>query len=525
MPAISLNKVAFILLIVGISALTSCDKSPAQTGFFDENTLSIAAFLEENKEEYSRFWELVQATGLYHTLNAYNPLGNGFTLFLPTDEAFDRYILQNDKYSDFKSLQDDHDFARLLSRYHLVNQSLLTNEFPYGALPDTTATGDYLSIGIEVMEDTSLYKVNNTAPVIIYDIETTNGFIHVINEVLEPITFNSFEWLKNKEGYSILSQAFELSGLKDTMGIFRHTPSGQLIKNGYTVLAEHDSVFQRNGIQSIDDLIDIYHTPGLDLDDPEGGLYQFAAYHMIEGRYFLDAFEGSSNYNSYAVYPLFISAGLDIIINPGVDTFGIEISGTDTVLINYVGLNYQESNVNTKNGPIHFITEIMELYQPNRSVRIFQFLEDPKILESSKTTGTYEFVDPNLFELIWWEGPEELIYVKGSGSDNSANQRDYIELEGFFRFSYTMPKIMPGRYEVEIRTDALGGNNATIQVKIDRKRMGGNVNLTSGGNNNNPYHNFGIGILEFTRYEEHIIEINTLIPGIMKLDYIRFIPE
>jgi len=246
---------------------------------------------------------------------------------------------------------------------------------------------------------------------------------------------------------------------------------------------------------------------------------------MLEGRYFLDAFQGASNYNSYAVYPVAINAGLNIKINTGVDSFRFEISGADTTLINYIGVYFQESNVNTKNGPVHFITEMMELYQPGRSQRIFQFLEDPKILEASKNVGSYEFVDHDLLELIRWEGPESLVYVKGSSSDNNAWNKDYIDLKGSFDFEYDMPKIMPGRYLVEIRADAYGKENATIQVRIDGKRMGGNINLTSGGNSANPFSNFSIGIIEFTRYEGHLLEVNSLIPGVMLLDMIRFTPE
>ena len=117
--------------------------------------------------------------------------------------------------------------------------------------------------------------------------------------------------------------------------------------------------------------------------------------------------------------------------------------------INYIEVFYQESNVNTKNGPIHFIDQVMELYKPATSTRTFQFLEDPLIKESEKVEGTYEFVDQKLFELIWWSGSESLIYFKGSGSER-ANNDDYIQLDDNFKFSYVIPKIMPGKYQVEI---------------------------------------------------------------------------
>lgn len=518
-------RTVFAILLAGSLLFSSCKKDTIQTGFFDENVLSIATFLEKNQEEYSKYWEIIQTTGLFHTLNAYNPNGDGFTLFLPSDDAFDRYIQQNDEYASFDELLADFDFVWLLSRYHLVNRMLLSNEFPYGSLPDSTSTGDFLTIGIEVKGDSSHYTVNNVAPVAELDIETTNGYIQVISEVLEPISYNSYDWLRNVEGYSILSSALEFSGLKDTMDIYRTSSTGELVKNAYTVFAEHDSIYARNGIHTFDDLVDRYHTPGYELDDPDGGLYQFAAYHLLEGSYFLDAFEGTSNYNSYAVYPVSVSAGLDIKLNAGVDSFGIEITGSDTTLINYIEVYYQESNVNTKNGPIHFVNEIMELFQPSRSEQYFQFMEDPKILEASKNQGTYEFVDPDVFELLSWDGTERLIYEKGTQSNNRARSGDYIELMGKSTFAYSMPKIMPGRYNVIIRADAFGNENATIQVRIDGKRMGGNINLTSGGNSSNPFSDFSLGIIEFPSYEGHLFETSALIPGSMKLDYVRFTPE
>ena len=80
-------RTVFVILLTGSLMFSSCKKDTIVTGFFDEDVLSIATFLENNKEEYSKYWEIIQTTGLYHTMNAYNPNGDGFTLFLPTDDA------------------------------------------------------------------------------------------------------------------------------------------------------------------------------------------------------------------------------------------------------------------------------------------------------------------------------------------------------------------------------------------------------------------------------------------------------
>ncbi|MCK4751682.1 MAG: fasciclin domain-containing protein, partial [Bacteroidales bacterium] len=440
-------------------------------------------------------------------LNAYNPSGNGFTLFLPSDDAFISYIQENDKYNTFEDLLNDRSFSGLLGRYHIVNKSIRTTEIPYGALSDSTATGDYLTISIEISEDTALYKVNNTATLIAHNIEVSNGHIHVLDNVLEPITYNSYEWLENREGYSILSGVLNLTGLKDTMGIYTTSASGQPVRNSYTVLAEHDSIFRNAGINNLDDLVNKYATPGLEPNDPENMLYHFAAYHLLEKSYFLDAFI-TRNYNTYAFSPVSINAeGLDIRINTGVDTFGLEIIGTDTTWIDYIGFNYLESNINTKNGPIHVINQVMELFQPRRTERFFQFLEDPVIWEKSQIDGTHEFVDPDQFEVIWWEGPESIKYVKSSSSpEGQPVSGDFLEIEGNFTIQYTMPKIMTGIYKVQLRIEARNSENATIQVSLDGTRIGSNFSLISGGTYNYPYYDFEIGTVELTEYSKHTIE-------------------
>ena len=286
-------KHALIYLLI-VLVICSCEQRKEKI-FFKDNLVEIADFIIDNKDTYSKFYEIMMVGDLKDPLNAYNPFGNGFTLFLPSDDAFDRYIEQSEKYNSFNDLLEDVDFVRLLGRYHLVHIELRTNEFPYGALPDTTATGDLLSIGFSSSFDTTIYKVNNIAPVILPNLEMLNGYVHVISEVLEPVKFSGYDWLQNHDEYSILAGALDITGLGDTLGLFRRSENNTLIKNEYTLLVEHDSIFARNEINSLDDLIARYNTPGTQYTDPDNGLYQFAAYHILQGSWFLADF-GASRY-------------------------------------------------------------------------------------------------------------------------------------------------------------------------------------------------------------------------------------
>lgn len=520
-----------ILLLFALLGF-SCSTEIEEEVFFDENLLSIADYIEENKDTYSYFYRIMVEGSLYDPLNSYNPHGRNFTLFLPTDEAFERYIQNSSRFSSVDELLLDKEFIWLMGRYHLVNIDLNTNEFPYGAFPDTTATGDLLTIGFSDQFDSTVYKVNNVAPVIQSNLEMVNGYIHVISEVLEPVNFSGVQWLKDNPDFSILAKAFEITGLEDTLGLYRSTSSGMLVKNKYTILAEHDSIYSRAGINSIDDLIGEYATPGLPYTAPENGLYQFAAYHVMEGENFLVDFDQTRNYNTYANAPVLIEAGLEVRINPGVDTFHLEINNAgDTTAITHIGLYYQESNILTKNGAIHFLDEIMEFYTPRLSERIFQFYEEPEINKVRYESGNHYFLEEEQDELevISWSGPKEILYFKASGSEPAANN-DYLEIEGNFVINYTMPKILPGRYTLYLRANGYNRSNehATIIVYIDGKRMSGNFDLNIGGTGTDPYainnnwRGYKIGLVEFTKYTKHTITVESLIPGKFIWDQVSF---
>ena len=511
-------KMYFVLPILIVLVLFSCNTTDDQEliGFSTDDVYSIASYVEENKDEYSKFWQVIETTDSYSILNAYNPNGDGYTLFLPTDNAFDRYIESSDDYSSFEALLSDTTFLNVLIRYHIVNSSLASADFPYGALSDSTLLGDYLTIGLEITEDTSIFKVNNVAPLLAVDVETNNGYVHVISEVLEPITYSAYQWLANNDGYSILAQTLEITGVSELMGAYELSTTGALVKNNYSVLAEHDSIFQQAGITSVDDVIAKYNTEGMDYTDPDNGLYQFAAYHVIDGQYFLDDFEDVSNYNTFAVYPVSVNADLDIQINTGVDTFETVVSGTDTTYINYISVDMINSNVNTKNGPIHFVSEVLELFEPTRKDIIYDFTNDPVI--ESLGNGTFYLYDPSEYEFLSWDGVESLKYY----SPYVTTSEGFIEIDGDFNLSYTTPAILPGEYEVYFRMNSNSELNAIIQVKIDGVRVGGNVNLTSGSG---AYTDILIGTVNFTGNDYHLIEINSLIPGRVRWSEIQLIPQ
>jgi len=348
-----------LLLYITVFLLTviSCQKEPDDHEFVEEEMVSIARFLEKNKENYSKFYRLAIEADMMNPLSAFNPFGEGFTLFLPTDEAFERFIMNSEEYENFDELIRDTTFIHFLGRYHIVNASILSNDFTYGALPEETATGDLLTIGFSTNLDSVTYKVNNMAPIVETNLEMVNGYIHIISEVLQPVTISGYEWLKQNQGYTILTEALKITGLKNRLGI----------NNSNTLLAEHDSIYNNYGIHSIDELIDEFATHDVPYDDYDNSLYQFAAYHIIRWKYFLSDFDwGENEYRTYAKEDVRIAIGQEIRINPGKDTLRLEISELgDTTFIDYIQLYWEQSNILTKTGPIHFISDVLYSYKPS----------------------------------------------------------------------------------------------------------------------------------------------------------------
>lgn len=347
--------IRFLILWWVLSAVTtSCESDSNTPDWVDDGHSSISQYLEKNKTEYSKFYTLLVDGNMLSTLYAYNPYGDDYTLFLPTDEAIDRFIQQNGKYESFDELLKDTASVNFLVRYHTLNRKVHTDEFPDGALIDSTLTGDRLIAGFYTDGNNQVIRINNAVPIIKSNLEMSNGYIHVISGVLQKAEISGYDWLQQQPDFSILAQAMKLSEIKK-----------RLMWNKYTLFAEPDSVYHRYGIQNINDLINRIATPGMPLSNVPNAFYQFAAYHIVNGEYFLnDFYWGSRKYVTMGGQLLTIYVGQEIRINTGVDTYGTTTSesGEKTVL-DYIRPVSEGCNILTRTGPVHSISDLM-YYKP-----------------------------------------------------------------------------------------------------------------------------------------------------------------
>lgn len=343
--------IRFLILWLVLSAMTtSCESDSNTSDWVDDGSLTISQYLGKNQNEYSKFYRLLVDGKMLSTLYAYNPYGDDYTLFLPTDEAIDRFIKQNQNYGNFEELLKDTSYINFFLRYHTLNGKVHTDEFPDGALTDSTLTGDRLVAGFYTDGVNQIIRINNTAPIIKSNLKMTNGYIHVISEVLQKVEISGYDWLQQQPDYSILAQAMKLSEIKKRLGW-----------NKYTLFAEPDSVYHRYGIHNINDLINRMATPGMPLSNVPNSFYQFAAYHILNGKYYLNDFNwGNNKYLTFSGQLIAISVGQEIKINTGVDTYGTVISESgNTKVLDYIRPIPESCNILTRTGPIHTISDLM----------------------------------------------------------------------------------------------------------------------------------------------------------------------
>lgn len=523
--------ILFSLLVI-LTTQYSCKKNAViDPGFKDQFRFSIYDYLVTNKADYSSFLQILQAGGLDKTLSAYNPggitKGIDYTLFLPDNKAVDDFInASNGAYATLADLLQDKAYCEALSRYHILNKGVETSSFPFGTFDQPNLSNDYLNVNFDVQPDTTFYKINNVARVIKANIQTSNGFIQVIETMMKPITMNSYGWLKSHPDYSIYTAALEATGIDRIIDVDMKLKDQPL--QPFTMLIEPDSIYKMRNINSFAELAQAISPGRTDYTDISNPLNLFVGYHILKGSYFLDKIaSANTNYDTFADIPLTINGlGLDIVINKYKEIF--VSANNDTT--DFVGLNYDASNVNTQSGAIHFIDQILKPQIPSQADLFLGFWEEPQLTIYRQLTGTFLIENHNLLKNITWTGAN-LTFVQSVDPAEAAWDKDYLQIEGDFSITYNVPKMVQGKYDVALRAgadyaDSQNPNKVSVypvvEMYIDGIKIGGLIDLTTGGSATNPYVEYKVGSVDFKKYDGHAVTIKSLIPGRFVWDNLIF---
>ena len=348
-----MNKLMRRYVLVGAGALalfTACNPEPDESELYTFTGETIESFIAQDSTLTS-FNAILAKVGYDRMLAAYGT----YTCFAPTNEGVAFYYdsLYNDPdaaiphngmlENSLEGLLASDSLCLSIARFHITNQyrdivsmtgsneilTLLGYEFPYSSNTGETVLG-------------------GKAVILSSDNQTVNGLVHVINNVIPRTGLPVSDILdRNKDRYSIFSEALKLTGLADSLLLYtkgefefkqltRESFSGQLYpangpgttgvdecKVGYTLFAETDDVMKKNGINSIEDLIAYANrvyadapewydymnerhltvSTGTDYTNRFNALNMFVAYHILYASMSVNqlVFEkGSSTYWNYA---------------------------------------------------------------------------------------------------------------------------------------------------------------------------------------------------------------------------------
>jgi uncharacterized surface protein with fasciclin (FAS1) repeats len=427
---------------------TQCKDNDLSETFYSEDELLISAYLEEHSSEFSTLVKVLEITDLKSVLNAYGH----YTFFAPDNEAFVKFCEE----SGHTSVEEfDKEFLTALVKFHLLNKDLETTFLPNGVLGDTSFTGDNLVFSF-LEGGLHSITINGEATITGSDIKVSNGHINKINRVLNPVFLSIYDKLKSDPKYSIFSTALELTGLKDTLET-NYVPElhGKFMKTRFTVMAEPDSVFNSYNIFSIDDLVAKYSDSG-DLIDPSNGLNKFVAYHCLPGLFYLNQLD-SFNYQTLAKNSLLsISIKEDIFLNEHFD-------GVEQVSI---GISKNNSNRSAKNGVIHSIDKVMEVYEPEPKYFVFDFTS----YQGINLGETY--LKEDLENIYGIKAENSGIWYRMSMLDEDSSYIETTSSKVGWNVEFNLPVVMKGQYRVVLHWVSTQNRCTAVQAFWDGEILG-----------------------------------------------------
>lgn len=325
-------KLQGLVIIVMVMTFLGCKKQ--STVYTTDDSLNITGYLESQPENFSEFREILQITGTAGYLNAWG----AYTLFLPTNDAVSAYLKEVGKTSvkdvDVATLKD-------LVRFHLIEDTLYTNNFKDGKLRTLTMYGQYLTTGTQNTDGVTKVRINRQANLVQGNIVTGNGIIHVVDRMLIPAKLSLAKLIESKGEYSIFTQALKETGLYETLDML---PSANDDK-WFTVLAETDSSLNAAGYTTYQDL----KSKLSQTSDPKSeadSLRKFVEFHILPGIKYLSDIASAPSHETLAPSEVLTSKlqNTAVLINDD-DFNGQHETG--------IKLNRNGSDISATNGVLH----------------------------------------------------------------------------------------------------------------------------------------------------------------------------
>lgn len=163
--------VAFMMLLAAAVGAAQ-DETETVSANVSEDIIEVATA----DGDFDTLVAAIRAAGLTDTLSGAGP----FTVFAPTDEAFDK--IPQDELNDLITNESQRDNLRTIITYHVVPGLITSSDLENGTTFKTMQADDLnitIDNGVVIVDD---------ARVVQPDIMASNGVIHAIDTVLIPPT-------------------------------------------------------------------------------------------------------------------------------------------------------------------------------------------------------------------------------------------------------------------------------------------------------------------------------------------------
>ncbi|MCW3807759.1 fasciclin domain-containing protein [Plebeiibacterium marinum] len=428
------------LAAVCVLFLQGCKKEE-----FTERTnyeLLIGEYLQENPNEFSTFYEVLEKSNTIAFLKAYG----AYTVYAPTNDAFAKYFQEKGKsgVSDFteEELKD-------LVRYHTIEDTIATTMFIDGKMQTPTMYGQYLTSKVDYDEEEgAVYKINKYATLKMKDKRLLNGVFHSVESVLDPVTQTLTDLISDNPDYSIFYQALEETGYDDTLNL--KVEKGDADPRWFTVIAVTDEAYAKDGINSYADLLEKYSDTG-DPSNPLDSLNLYVGYHCLDNqlKYITDLQSAGSH---VTMAPLEV-----VTIRTIGDTVKVNEDIFDGAVEPGYALNRRASDNTANNGVLHVVENDFNI-KVRFPMPVYWEVSDQ--LEIRKMPGVYKSQSVELeagqLENITWPEGNSIWYNVGSINGSQCVQNDYLSIylrpEVIPWIEFTTPILVKGTYKVWICT-------------------------------------------------------------------------
>lgn len=460
------------LIISGLCLLcllfANCTDPFAKEEFVAYDEQPIGLYLE-TVPEYTDWVKLLKKADLFNAVN----ISIKYTCFVANNEAVTRYLQQ--KNPNWRSVDDlTEDEAANLMKYHIIPGADYAFSSLMGKVGTKTISGDYLTA---TMNDDGSRRFINEVEIVSKDQKLTNGYVHELENVLDPIIYTVMEVLEQTPEYSLMTQAVKECGLDAYLHQKEITVNNVKLRDYKTIIVPSDAVFNAAGVHTIDDLKNMFSGEPTDV---KSDFYRYVGYHIFnQALDFSDLTDfalGSNGLNIETyIEREFITVeqnGDDIFINPGEDS------------TRFVPSKY---DIAGNNGYIHEVTTLMPIADPARypfaweptewdECRALEIYRTPKVKNVDEKEYVF-FKKDEVTHFRWKTIPdrEEAVGYMSYDVDWDRFLYDdciYAQLNEVGWLEFDTPTLMRGKYNIQVVKWAWFQNPGKWQMYIDEVKFG-----------------------------------------------------